>query len=71
MSFKCPACGQSKLRPAKFRFTDLPYLLFLLTPVRCRSCNQRFFLFVTKTEAIRRENRIHRLKQDAGRLAKR
>lgn len=56
MLYTCPCCGYAKMRPSKIRFSDLPYLVCLMRPMRCRSCYERFFLFLLKARAIRAQN---------------
>lgn len=38
---KCFGCGSSRMRISRLRLSDLPGLLILRYPVRCRSCLQR------------------------------
>jgi hypothetical protein len=39
----CPWCGSSSLRNSRLRPADFPRLFFLQYPVRCRSCEERYF----------------------------
>lgn len=44
MSFSCIECGSTKVRQAHLRVGDLPFLLMLKYPVRCRDCKKRWYL---------------------------
>ena len=39
----CLYCYSSRLRFSRFHLFDIPRLLFLQLPVRCRSCGERFY----------------------------
>jgi len=56
MSVRCRLCSSSDLRLSRFRFKDLPHLLILSYPVRCRVCRDRDYLFIL---------RIFKIGQDA------
>ena len=59
----CTWCGSASLRNSRLRPADLPRLLLLQYPVRCRSCEERYFasvFFAIKLRAaakVRREKR--------------
>ena len=39
----CPACGAATFRRSRLRLHDLPHLVRLRYPVRCKRCNQRAY----------------------------
>jgi hypothetical protein len=41
MEKHCGACGASRLRPSRFRLSDIPLLFAFRYPVRCLECMQR------------------------------
>jgi hypothetical protein len=41
----CLYCGSNRLRLSRFHLFDIPRLLVLQLPVRCRSCGERFDAF--------------------------
>lgn len=41
MSVRCGFCNSFDLRLSRFRFKDLPFLLILRYPMRCRVCRDR------------------------------
>jgi hypothetical protein len=43
---RCPHCGSGQLRFSHFRFRDLSKLLFLQKAIRCRECQERFYLSI-------------------------
>lgn len=43
-NLKCPYCGLRRCSTSHFRLSDLPYLLLLRLPVRCHSCQERFYV---------------------------
>ena len=53
MTVHCPRCGSGNLRPAHFRRSDLPYLLILRFPVRCRYCRDRFHVGIFRIRKVR------------------
>lgn len=40
---KCRSCGSARLRTSRFHWSDLPRLLRLQYPVRCRYCRERSY----------------------------
>jgi hypothetical protein len=49
---RCHFCGGSSLRRSRLRASDLPWLLVLHWPVRCRRCSKRQHVFVTTARQI-------------------
>ena len=43
---ECVYCGSADMRVSRFHMSDLPTLLVLKRPYRCRSCNGRMYLSV-------------------------
>lgn len=43
---RCRICGSSNFRVSHFRVMDLPLMLVLRYPVRCRHCHERAYAFV-------------------------
>jgi len=41
----CISCGSGQLRKSKVRLTDIPHLLLLKFPARCRICDVRRFVW--------------------------
>jgi hypothetical protein len=39
---RCPHCWGRYIRPAPYRWRELPLALLLLRPWRCRECDCRF-----------------------------
>jgi hypothetical protein len=42
----CQWCGSPSIRNSRLRLADLPLLSLLRYPVRCRSCEERYFISV-------------------------
>jgi hypothetical protein len=40
---KCPSCTSTQFKAAELRPFDFLFSLFLLFPVRCKSCWRRFY----------------------------
>ena len=51
-TYRCHFCGGASLRRSRLRGTDLPWVLVLRWPVRCRRCSKRQFVFVTDARRI-------------------
>jgi hypothetical protein len=51
-SRRCQFCGGSSLRRSRLRATDVPWLLLLHWPVRCRRCSKRQHVFLTEAQRI-------------------
>ena len=49
---RCHFCGGASLRRSRFRATDLPWVLVLRWPVRCRRCSKRQFVFFIDARRI-------------------
>ena len=60
MTVHCRICGRSDFRAARFRERDLPHLLLLQYPVRCRTCSERSYTSILRIFKIKREARIRR-----------
>ena len=43
MEKSCEACGASRFRLSRFRFSDVPRLFSLQYPVRCVDCKERSY----------------------------
>ncbi len=54
----CPHCGSAKFRASKLRVLDLPRLLILRYPVRCRICYKRKFVGILLAMKVRRADKI-------------
>jgi hypothetical protein len=42
LHIKCPYCLSSQAKRVAFRWNELPWLLLLRRPFRCKHCNGRF-----------------------------
>jgi len=42
-AIRCPNCFSPEVRPARLKLSDAPHFIFLRRPIRCRSCNERFY----------------------------
>ena len=49
---RCHFCGGASLRRSRLRASDLPWLLVLHWPVRCRRCSKRQHVFLTDAQRI-------------------
>ena len=49
---RCHFCGGASLRQSRLRPSDLPRVLVLLWPVRCRRCCKRQFIFLIDARRI-------------------
>jgi len=56
----CHICGTTNVRPSHFQLNDLPFLLVLRFPVRCRYCRLRFHVSVFSILEVRREDKARR-----------
>jgi len=45
MSIQCPKCHESSIRRSRRRVFDLLWVAFGLMPLRCNTCEHRFFRF--------------------------
>lgn len=54
MIFPCAICGSENVRPSHFRWRDLPRLLILRSPARCRECRARFYVSSFRIRTLRR-----------------
>lgn len=57
---KCPSCGSGDFRPSRLRGEDIPLLLGLQYPVRCRTCRERMYVCILNLWVIYREKRRRR-----------
>jgi hypothetical protein len=64
----CPHCESNKLRNSQYRAEDFFQLLLLRLPVRCRSCQERSYVSISKSRQIQRESKIRREKKQASRM---
>jgi hypothetical protein len=55
MGMYCNLCGSPNIRNSRFRPSDLPRLLLMQSPVRCRSCDGRYFAGIFSTSKLRSE----------------
>ena len=60
MAVHCPRCGLRTIRSSQFRLFDLPRLLMLRSPMRCRSCRTRFYITVFERMRLHREAKARR-----------
>lgn len=49
---ECPGCGSKSVRLSRFRVVDLPRLLRLEYPVRCRECRERIYVRTSEAKQI-------------------
>ena len=66
VSRRCQFCGGSSLRRSRVRVSDLPWLLVLHWPVRCRRCSKRQFVFLTVARRIIAASAPHAPEQHSG-----
>jgi hypothetical protein len=46
---RCPFCDSTELRPSGLRYEkDSIHLIFLMRPIRCLQCGERFYSWVWK-----------------------
>gem|GEM_PF-1254818 len=64
-SRRCQFCGGSSLRRSRLRVSDLPWLLLLHWPVRCRRCSKRQFLFFTEARRVIAATPSHKPEQQS------
>ncbi|HEY5329369.1 MAG TPA: hypothetical protein VIJ79_05765 [Acidobacteriaceae bacterium] len=62
---RCHFCGGSSLRRSRLRATDVPWLLVLRWPVRCRRCSKRQHVFLTDARRIIAASAPHTPKQSS------
>jgi len=65
---RCHFCGGASLRRSRLRASDLPWLLVLHWPIRCRRCSKRQFVFMTTARRMLAANVPHtpeKLAQDS------
>jgi len=63
----CPYCGTPKFRTSRFRFGDVPRLVLLQFPVRCRSCRERFHVGMSLALHLLQTQRI-KMREEALRM---
>ncbi len=66
VSRRCQFCGGSSLRRSRLRGSDLPWLLVLHWPVRCRRCSKRQFVFFTIARQIIAASAPHAPEEHSG-----
>ena len=59
-TMNCPWCGSPNIRNSRLRLADLPLLCVLLYPVRCRSCEERYFIGVFAALKLRAAEKVRR-----------
>lgn len=59
MHLTCRFCGLSNLRTSRLRLGDLPRLVLLHYPVRCRECKMRSYVTVFSVLGLRHSRRRH------------
>jgi DNA-directed RNA polymerase subunit RPC12/RpoP len=57
MPYRCRKCGQSTVRISQFRLKDIVRLILLQSPVRCRTCRNRYYVSLSDARSIRNELR--------------
>jgi hypothetical protein len=55
---KCPACSSTNLRSSRIRFTDIPQLIVLRLPVRCRECDMRSHVPLSQGLKVRHDTEL-------------
>src|SRR6266403_2768644 len=48
---RCPRCRGGRVRRSRYQLTDIPWVVLLLAPYRCRECGLRFHQFFWKAAA--------------------
>ncbi len=48
----CPLCYSKRVRRSRRRAGDFLFLLFRAQPMRCRSCESRFFVWPWSTDLV-------------------
>jgi|HubBroStandDraft_1064217.scaffolds.fasta_scaffold12669_2 hypothetical protein len=64
----CRWCGSPSIRISRLRFSDVLRLVVLLYPVRCRACEQRYFVSAFtafKLHAAEKARRIERRRRES------
>jgi len=62
---KCPHCGATSFRTSRIRLSDLPRLLLLQYPVRCRTCRERDFTGLMLALNLRQAGRVRHMEEKA------
>lgn len=60
MAVRCPHCGLRTIRRSQIRVMDVPRLLLLRYPMRCRTCRARFYITIFALVRLRKEARARR-----------
>jgi hypothetical protein len=63
----CPYCKSASLRNSRWRVEDLPLLLLLRVPARCRNCMSRCHVSIPVGRRLRREAELRRASERAAR----
>ncbi len=59
---RCNLCGSTTFRLSRLRVSDLPRMVFLQYPVRCRICYKRGFTSLLLAWRMRREDKLRHQK---------
>lgn len=67
---RCILCGSTNFRLSRLRVSDLPRMVVLRYPVRCRDCHKRAFMGLPFALKVGYEDRLrHQQKHGKGRAA--
>ena len=65
-SVNCSWCGSTNMRTSRFQLQDLPRLLRLQFPVRCRACRERSYRFLFSLGRLPKGAKAHRIEGGLG-----
>ena len=64
MEKNCAACGSTRFRISRLRVSDVPQLLILRYPIRCKACHKR--TYASMSWVMGYKHRLAKQKQAAG-----
>ncbi len=69
---RCNLCGSTTFRLSRLRVSDLPRMVLLQYPVRCRICYKRAFMSIPFALKVRYQDKLrHQEKHGKGNAAPR
>jgi DNA-directed RNA polymerase subunit N (RpoN/RPB10) len=63
---RCYSCGSANLRTSRFQLPDLSRLLQLQYPIRCRSCRERSYRFLSLLWKLPKAAKANRIEEEIG-----
>jgi len=59
----CLWCESSSVRNSRLRLADIPRLLLLRWPVRCRACDERYYVTVFSAWSLHQATKARRIER--------